>query len=80
MGENESENVARLQKLGRNLYESRAYLALLNKGTLTAKSLGRSASIPQSRTYDVLESLTEKGFAVSTPTEKVIHPIESDHY
>jgi len=68
MGENEDVNVARLQKLGLNLYESKAYLALLSKGTLTAKDLGRSASIPQSRTYDVLESLTEKGFAVSTPT------------
>ncbi len=64
----ESDTIARLQSLGLNLYESRAYLALVTKRTLTAKDLGHSAMIPQSRTYDILESLTEKGFAVSTPT------------
>jgi sugar-specific transcriptional regulator TrmB len=63
----EGETIGHLQRLGLNLYESRAYLALLARKQLTAKSLGRSAMIPQSRTYDVLESLTEKGFAVTTP-------------
>jgi HTH-type transcriptional regulator, sugar sensing transcriptional regulator len=63
----EDETVARLQALGLNLYESRAYLALLNARQLTAKGVGRSALIPQSRTYDILESLTRKGFAMTTP-------------
>jgi sugar-specific transcriptional regulator TrmB len=54
--------------MGLNLYESRAYLALLTQKTLTAKGLGNIARIPHSRTYDILVSLTEKGFAVSNPT------------
>jgi sugar-specific transcriptional regulator TrmB len=54
--------------MGLNLYESRAYLALLVQRTLNAKGLGNSARIPHSRTYDVLESLTEKGFTISKPT------------
>ncbi len=64
----EEESISRLRKLGLNLYESRAYVALLNAEQLTAKGVGQSALIPQSRTYDVLESLTRKGFAMATPT------------
>ena len=63
----EEESVARLKTLGLNLYESRAYIALLNAKQLTAKEVGQSALIPQSRTYDVMESLTRKGFALATP-------------
>ena len=63
----EEESVARLRTLGLNLYESRAYLALLNGKQLTAKQIGQFALIPQSRTYDVLESLARKGFAQATP-------------
>lgn len=63
----EDETISRLKTLGLNLYESRAYLALLNAKQLTAKGVGQSALIPQSRTYDILESLTRKGFAMATP-------------
>lgn len=63
----EEDSIARLRTLGLNLYESRAYLALLDRKQLTAREVGRSALIPQSRTYDVLESLTRKGFALATP-------------
>lgn len=54
--------------LGLNLYESRAYVALLNGKQLTAKRVGEVTLIPQSRTYDVMESLAKKGFAQATPT------------
>src|SRR5438445_8502918 len=64
----DSGRVYRHQEMGLNLSESRAYLALLAHRTLTAKGLGSIARIPHSRTYDVLVSLTEKGFAVSKPT------------
>jgi sugar-specific transcriptional regulator TrmB len=63
----EDESISRLRTMGLNLYESRAYLALLNAKQLTAKGVGQAALIPQSRTYDVLESLTNKGFALQTP-------------
>lgn len=64
---NDEESVANLKALGLNLYESRAYIALLSAKELTAKGVGQSALIPQSRTYDVLESLARKGFALATP-------------
>ncbi|MDA4128796.1 MAG: hypothetical protein OK422_05040 [Thaumarchaeota archaeon] len=62
------EMVSSLQKLGLNLYESKAYLALLTKKQASAKDVGQIARIPQSRTYDVLESLTKKGYALTIPT------------
>jgi sugar-specific transcriptional regulator TrmB len=64
---NDDESVVLLRTLGLNLYESRAYLALIKGKELTAKGVGQSAVIPQSRTYDVLESLARKGFALATP-------------
>jgi sugar-specific transcriptional regulator TrmB len=63
----EDESISQLRTLGLNLYESRAYLALIKARELTAKGVGLSAMIPQSRTYDVLESLSRKGFALETP-------------
>jgi HTH-type transcriptional regulator, sugar sensing transcriptional regulator len=64
----DEEAVSRLQQLGLNLYESRAYLALVRGGQLSAKAVGQLAIIPQSRTYDTLESLRAKGFVMSTPS------------
>ncbi|HEY6283182.1 MAG TPA: helix-turn-helix domain-containing protein [Nitrososphaerales archaeon] len=64
---NEEEAVAHLRIMGLNLYESRAYLALVKARELTAKGVGQTALIPQSRTYDVLESLSKKGLAMATP-------------
>lgn len=78
--QNEDETVSRLQAMGLNLYESRAYLALLAGKQLSAKRIGQAAMIPQSRTYDVLESLAAKGFALGTPSSPKLYtpvPIES---
>lgn len=60
--------VSRLQAIGLNLYESRAYYALLGGAQLSAKQVGQIALIPQSRTYDILETLAAKGFALATPS------------
>jgi sugar-specific transcriptional regulator TrmB len=70
--------VSYLRQLGLNLYESRAYLALLSRGQISAKELGQLTSIPQSRTYDVLSSLNDKGIALITPSSssKTYSPVE----
>lgn len=75
----EGDAVSGLQALGLNLYESRAYVALLAGGQRSAKEIGQVAMIPQSRTYDVLESLATKGFAMATPsTPKHYTPVPFD--
>ncbi|MEM5772669.1 MAG: helix-turn-helix domain-containing protein [Candidatus Aenigmatarchaeota archaeon] len=53
-----------LRGIGLNLYERKLWVALLARGTSTAGELSAIASVPRSRTYDVLQSLAEKGFVV----------------
>jgi len=59
-----------LKLLGLNLYEARAYLALLSHGSLSPNDLYKVADIPQPRTYDTFERLVKKGFATINPSKK----------
>jgi len=47
-----------------NLYEVKIWTALLSQGEATAGELSEIASVPRSRSYDVLESLEKKGFVI----------------
>ncbi len=47
-----------------NIYETKVWLALLGKGTASAGEIAEISGVPRSRTYDVLESLEKKGFAI----------------
>lgn len=53
-----------LKGIGLNLYERKLWVALLARGTSTAGELSEIANVPRSRTYDVLQSLADKGFVV----------------
>jgi sugar-specific transcriptional regulator TrmB len=47
-----------------NIYETKVWLALLGKGVASAGEVADVSGVPRSRTYDVLESLEKKGFAI----------------
>lgn len=47
-----------------NVYETKVWLALLGKGAASAGEIAEISGVPRSRTYDVLESLEKKGFAI----------------
>ncbi len=53
-----------LKSIGLNLYERRLWVALLARGTSTAGELSGIANVPRSRTYDILQSLADRGFVV----------------
>lgn len=55
-----------------NIYETKVWLALLGKGISSAGEVAELSGVPRSRTYDVLESLEKRGFAV----EKLGKPIK----
>jgi len=61
-----------------NLYEARAYVALVGFGVLTPAELASVSEVPAPRTYDVLRSLEKKGFAMSQPGKvnkyRPVHP------
>ena len=50
---------------GLNIYETKVWLALLKKGIASAGEVAEASGIPRSRTYDVLESLEKRGFAIA---------------
>lgn len=53
-----------LQEMGLSEYEAATYVGLLAGGTSTAKEVAERADVPQSRVYDVLDTLNTKGFVV----------------
>lgn len=60
-----------LKQIGLNLYERKLWVSLLFKGSATAGELSSLAKVPHSRTYDVLESLAEKGFVLVQNTKPI---------
>ncbi|MBU5575413.1 MAG: helix-turn-helix domain-containing protein [Candidatus Aenigmatarchaeota archaeon] len=53
-----------LKQIGLNLYERKIWVALLSRGNSTAGELSKLSKVPHSRTYDILESLADKGFVI----------------
>ena len=48
-----------------NIYETKVWLALLSKGVASAREVAEISGVPRSRTYDVLESLEKRGYAIT---------------
>ncbi len=55
-----------------NIYETKVWLALLAKGVSSAGEIAEISGVPRSRTYDVLEGLEKRGFAI----EKLGKPVK----
>ena len=60
-----------LKSIGLNLYERKIFVALLAKRVATAAEVSEIAGVPRSRSYDVLESLAEKGFVMVQPSKPI---------
>ncbi|MFL5656711.1 MAG: TrmB family transcriptional regulator [Ktedonobacteraceae bacterium] len=58
-----------LQQIGLNKYEAEAYYTLLAEGPLTGYELGKRSQVPLSRSYEILERLTQKGLALVQPAD-----------
>jgi sugar-specific transcriptional regulator TrmB len=64
-----------------NEYEIKTWTALLSRGESTAGELAEISTVPRSRVYDILESLTSKGYVAkknATPIRyKTVSPEEA---
>lgn len=68
-----------LKQFGLNSYEAKLWVSLLSRGSATAGELADMATVPRSRSYDVLSSLEQKGFITHTsdkPLRYVVIPPE----
>lgn len=70
----------KLQNLGLNQYEAKAYASLLKIGTANAYKISKESGIPRARIYDVMETLTKRGLAMveeSSENTKIYTPVPS---
>ena len=70
----------KLQRLGLNQYEAKAYSSLLKIGTANAYKISKESGIPRARIYDVMETLTDRGLAMveeSNENAKIYTPVPS---
>ncbi len=73
--------IEQLQRVGLNKYEAEAYYTLLAEGPLTGYELGKRSQVPLSRSYEVLERLTQKGLALVQPGDPPRYMAEDpDHF
>ncbi len=59
--------ITKFKELKLSPYETRCYLSLLEKHTLSVAEVARIAGIPRANAYEALEKLLAKGFCVSKP-------------
>jgi len=63
--------IDKLREFGLNSYEAKLWTALLSRGLSTAGELADISGVPRSRSYDVLETLADKGFIIIKPGKPI---------
>jgi len=71
MMQNDSSAIS-LEELGLSKYEARAYIALLNRGPLSASELAYYSNLPRTKVYATLTRLVKKKLAVITRDKPVV--------
>ena len=59
--------VNRIKQLGFSDYETKCYLALCERSSMSVSDISKMAEIPRSNAYEALEKLLTKGMVVSIP-------------
>lgn len=71
------ENRSKLKELGFSQYETACYLALVKHHPINGSQVSKLSGVARSRIYDVLRSLTAKGYVVEVNTG-LFAPLPSD--
>ncbi|AFK21879.1 HTH-type sugar sensing transcriptional regulator TrmBL1 [Pyrococcus sp. ST04] len=75
----EEEIIQKLQRFGLTKYESLAYITLLKLGPSKATDVTKESGIPHTRIYDVLSSLSKKGFVdIMHGTPRLYAPVNPE--
>ncbi len=56
-----------LKEMGLSTYETKSYLSLLERNTLTVSEVSKLSEIPRANTYEALEKLMLRGMCISIP-------------
>ena len=68
-----------LSHLGLNKYEAKVYLSLISEGISTAKSISDVTGIPYGKVYEIINSLSYKGFSMILPSKPMKYKAISPH-
>ncbi len=72
-----------LSDLGLSKYESRIYLTLIGEGITTAKTISDITGIPYGKVYEIINTLSHKGFVMTLPSKpmkyKAVSPQQAIH-
>lgn len=68
-----------LADIGLSKYESKVYLTLISEGVSTAKSIADITGIPYGKVYEIINSLSYKGFAMILPSKPMKYKAISPH-
>ncbi|WP_290623840.1 MULTISPECIES: TrmB family transcriptional regulator [unclassified Archaeoglobus] len=68
-----NEAVEILKEIGLSGYEASAYVSLISLQEATAREISKSAGIPRTKVYEVLERLIERGFVEVQPGSPAIY-------
>lgn len=68
---------AALEALGLTKTQVKAYLALIERGTMTASEVSRAARIPYSKVYEALEGLRASGWIDEQKSRPIIYTAKS---
>ncbi len=58
-----------LLELGLNKYEAKVYLTLIGEGISTAKNVSDITGVPYGKVYEIINSLSSKGFCTILPSK-----------
>ena len=58
-----------LLDMGLSKYEAKVYLTLISEGISTAKNLSDITGIPYGKVYEIINSLSQKGFSIILPSK-----------
>ena len=68
-----------LSDIGLSKYESKVYLTLIGEGISTAKSISDITGIPYGKVYEIINSLSHKGFTMVLPSKPMKYRAISPH-
>jgi len=60
-----------LMRLGFSAYEAKAYIALMQSPSVTAYEVSKLSGVPQSKIYETMKKIVDKGLAIAEGTKPV---------
>lgn len=62
----------KIQMLGLNQYETKAYISLVQQGASSAYQVSKNSGVPRARIYEILNTLEQKGIVMKEEINEAV--------